>query len=90
MSVNSGESMIQTLRGMLLLFLKRKGGKYAKLPRVLGISIDLLYRLRREYRPRENLAFPGHGRASLAEQEIIIRELEKDLQDTRMDRDIIK
>jgi len=56
----------------------------------LGISKDLLYRWRREYKSRATLAFPGHGKESLNEQERIIRELEKELHDTRMERDILK
>ncbi|MCD6587420.1 MAG: transposase [Candidatus Fermentibacteraceae bacterium] len=31
----------------------------------LGISKELLYRWRKEYRLREELAFPGHGREAL-------------------------
>lgn len=43
----------------------------------LGISKDLLYKWRRELRLKEGLAFPGHGREALTEQEKKIKELEK-------------
>lgn len=43
----------------------------------LGIAADLLYRWRREYRSKENGAFPGRGKESLADQERIIRELDR-------------
>jgi transposase-like protein len=41
---------------------------------------------------RENgeLAFPGHGKMALTEDQKKIRELERKLKDTRMERDILK
>lgn len=56
----------------------------------LGISKDLLYKWRREFRLKEGLAFPGHGREALTEQDKRIRELEKKLRDAEMERDILK
>ncbi len=56
----------------------------------LGISSDLLYRWRREYRAKENGAFPGRGKEALADHERRIRELEKKLKDAEMERDILK
>jgi len=56
----------------------------------LGISKDLLYKWRRELRLKEGLAFPGHGREALTEQEKRIKELEKKLKDAEMERDILK
>ena len=56
----------------------------------LGIATDLLYRWRREQRKKEGYAFPGHGREALVPQEQRIRELEKKLRDTEMERDILK
>jgi len=56
----------------------------------LGISKDLLYKWRREMHLREGLAFPGHGREALTEQEKRIKELEKKLKDAEMERDILK
>ena len=56
----------------------------------LGISKHLLYKWRRELRLKEGLAFPGHGREALTDQEKRIRELEKKLSDAEMERDILK
>ena len=56
----------------------------------LGISRELLYRWRKEYRRREELAFPGHGREALTPEEQRIRDLEKKLKDVEMERDILK
>ncbi|BCL61794.1 transposase [Desulfomarina profundi] len=56
----------------------------------LGISRDLLYRWRREYRARENYSFSGNGRESLTPQEQKVRDLEKRLRDAEMERDILK
>ena len=56
----------------------------------LGISKHLLYKWRREFRLKEGLAFPGHGREALTEQEKRIRELVKKLRDAEMERDILK
>lgn len=56
----------------------------------LGISKHLLYKWRRELRLKEGLAFPGHGREALTDQEKRIRELEKKLRDAEMERDILK
>ena len=56
----------------------------------LGISKHLLYKWRREFRLKEGLAFPGHGREALTEREKRIRELEKKLRDAEMERDILK
>jgi transposase-like protein len=56
----------------------------------LGIGKDLLYRWRREHRARQGFAFPGNGREALTFQQQKIRELEKKLKDTEMERDILK
>lgn len=56
----------------------------------LGVSVDLLYRWRREQRANAGLAFPGHGREALSPREKKIRELEKKLKDVEMKRDILK
>ena len=56
----------------------------------LGIGKDILYRWRREQRTKEGLAFPGNGREALTSQQQKIRDLEKRLKDTEMERDILK
>ena len=39
---------------------------------------------------RGEMAFPGHGNMTLTEEQKLIRELEKKLPDTDMERDILK
>ena len=57
----------------------------------LGIAKDLLYRWRREYRLLNGeLAFPGNGFEALTDEQNRIRELEKKLRETEMERDILK
>ena len=56
----------------------------------LGISHHNLTRWRKEYRKRGELAFPGHGKENLTPQEEKVRRLQKELQDTQIERDILK
>ena len=56
----------------------------------LGVSSDLIYRWRRQMQDRGELAFHGHGNIALPEEQKRIRELEKKLRDTEMERDILK
>jgi transposase-like protein len=56
----------------------------------LGINSDLIYRWRRQQRDNPDLAFPGHGKIALTQDQKRIRELEKRLKDTAMERDILK
>ena len=41
-------------------------------------------------RERGELAFPGNGKIALTQDQERIRELEKELKDTEMERDILK
>jgi len=56
----------------------------------LGINSDLIYRWRRQQLDNGELAFPGHGKMALTQEQKRIRELEKKLKDTEMERDILK
>jgi len=57
----------------------------------LGINKDLLYRWRREYHMANGqYVFPGNGIEALTPDQKRIRELEKKLRDTEMERDILK
>lgn len=66
------------------------GRTVAAVAKNLGIGKDLIYRWRREHRTRQEFAFPGNGREALTSQQQKIRELEKKLKDTEMERDILK
>ena len=57
----------------------------------LGVNKDILYRWRREYhRANGQYVFPGNGIEALTPEQKRIRELEKELRDTQMERDILK
>jgi len=66
------------------------GRTVAEVAENLGIGKDLIYRWRRKQRAHPGLAFPGNGREALTIQQQKIRELEKKLKDTEMERDILK
>jgi transposase-like protein len=73
-----------------VLLTEESGRTVSEVAENLGIAKDLLYRWRRENQSREELAFPGYGREALSPQEQRVRELEKELKDTKMERDILK
>jgi transposase-like protein len=57
----------------------------------LGIAKDLLYRWRREYHLSNGKpVFTGNGIEALTDEQKRIRELEKELRETQMERDILK
>ena len=56
----------------------------------LGINKDLIYRWRCQLQKTGGIAFPGNGRMALTEERKRIRELEKRLKETEMERDILK
>mgnify|MGYP000854464034 FL=1 len=57
----------------------------------LGIAKDVLYRWRREYYLSNGKpVFPGNGVEALTDEQKRIRELEKELRETQMERDILK
>jgi transposase-like protein len=83
MSVQQRRKYDPDFKKNAVLLSEEEGRTVTEVARNLGISMDILFRWRREYRSRENFAFPGHGRESLTEQERIIRELEKELHQTK-------
>ena len=56
----------------------------------LGKAVDLLYQWRRQFRDKGEIAFPGQGNLALTPDQKRIRELEKKLKDTEMEREILK
>ena len=59
-----------------------------KIAQNLGISPRLLYRWRSEQRQEGEDAFPGKGRTKPSEEEV--RRLRRELEQVRMERDILK
>lgn len=56
----------------------------------LGIRPELLYRWRSEFRSKPSEAFSGHGNKQLTEEQRKLALLEKELEEVRMERDILK
>ncbi len=54
----------------------------------LGINKDLIYQWRKHLKKKGELAFPGNGKQLLTAEQERIRELEKKLKDTELERDI--
>jgi transposase len=65
-----------------------QGGNASAVARNLGIKPNLLTRWIREYKADQKHAFPGLG--TLKEPEEELRQLRKELADTKMERDILK
>ena len=74
-----------------VLLCKEPGRSVTEVADKLGIGKDLLYRWRREYEMTNGqYAFPGNGIEALSPEQSRIRELEKKLKETEMERDILK
>jgi len=56
----------------------------------LGINYNNLTRWRREYRNKGKHAFPGNGNQKLTPEQQKIKELEDELRETKLERDILK
>ena len=56
----------------------------------LGIRPELLYRWRTEFNASPKTSFPGNGNAKMTPEEAEIAKLRKELNDVRMERDILK
>ena len=66
------------------------GKMVTEVARDLGIEAKILYRWRKDKRLRGETAFPGHGRLGLTAEQRNVRELEKQLRDVTLERDILK
>ena len=56
----------------------------------LDIRPELLYRWRSEFGIYQGKSFPGNGKPKMSEEESEIARLNKELSETRMERDILK
>ena len=90
MSVQQRRKYDSDFKRNAVLLSEEPGRAVSEIADNLGISKDLLYRWRREYRARAGYSFPGNGREDLAPQEQKIRDLERRLRDAEMERDILK
>jgi transposase len=65
-----------------------RGGNASEVARNLGVRPNMLNRWVREYRADSQYSFPGLGK--LKEPDEQLRKLQKELADTKMERDILK
>jgi transposase len=56
----------------------------------LGIRSDLIYRWRIELQGKPQLAFSGNGNQQLTEEQRELARLKRELDDVKMERDILK
>jgi transposase len=54
------------------------------------VSENTIYKWRRIYLKNKDTSFPGKGNKTMTESERKIEELEKELRETRLERDILK
>ncbi len=81
----------QDFKRNAVLLCAEPGRSVAQVAENLGIKRDLLYRWRREYhKANGQYIFPGNGVEALTPDQKRIRELEKKLKDTEMERYILK
>ncbi len=70
-------------------YLLNSGKPATEIARDLGIRVELLYRWKQEYLNNKQDSFPGAGHMKDPEEERL-RNLERELQDVKMERDILK
>ena len=73
-----------------VLLASEAGRSVSEVAEKLGINADLVYQWRKALKKKGVLAFPGKGVEALTEEQKRIRELEKELKNTEMERDILK
>ena len=56
----------------------------------LGLRPKLIYRWRAEYKHGPGQSFPGHGVAARSPEEAELARLQRELDEVRMERDILK
>ncbi len=56
----------------------------------LGIAANMLHRWRFQMRKQGQIAFPGHGNQALTDDQRKIKDLERQLKDAEMEREILK
>jgi transposase len=56
----------------------------------LGVSRSMIYRWKREMDKGQQTCFPGNGQVNLSDQERELKRLQNELNEVRMERDILK
>ena len=65
-------------------------GNVQEVARELGIQAEFIYRWRKEMSLNPALAFGGNGKKQLTEEQKELARLKKELEDVKMERDILK
>lgn len=66
------------------------GRSISEVEQSLGITPGLVYRWQKQLRAKGTLAFPGKGIEALTSEQQKIRDLEKRLRDSEIEREILK
>ena len=90
MSVQQKRKYDSEFKRNAVLLSEESGRTVPEVAESLGIKNDLIYRWRRQLQKNGAIAFPGHGKMALTPDQKRIRDLEKKLKDTEMERDILK
>lgn len=65
-------------------------GNVQEIARELGVKAELIYRWRKELGSNPSIAFGGNGKKQLTEEQREIAKLKRELNDARLERDILK
>lgn len=65
-------------------------GNVQEVARELGVRAELIYRWRREFQNKPDLAFSGRGVKQLTEEQKELERLRKELKDTKLENEILK
>jgi len=65
-------------------------GSVQEIGQELGVSPELIYRWRREFVLKPDLAFGGNGKKQLTEEQRELARLKRELADVKLERDILK
>ena len=67
-----------------------EGQPITELAERFGVSENTIYNWRKKYLKHNDAAFPGKGNKTMTESERRVKELEKQLKETELERDILK
>ncbi len=90
MSANQRRKYDPEFKRNAVLLSEEPGRSVKDVAESLGIHPDLIYQWRKKLQQQGDIAFPGHGKPALTEDQKRIVELEKKLKDAEMERDILK
>jgi transposase len=86
--VNGRRTYDRTFKIEAVRLITEGGRRTAEVARDLGIHENLLYKWRQQFLDDTNHAFPGTGHLKPADEEL--RRLQRELEDVKEERDILK